>query len=206
MARILSKVSGPPKTDTSLSQFERFDPHLLVKRAQRGDLTSFHQLALVFDSSVLQTALRITGSARPAAELYRRTFLRAYRNLAQFQFECSFSVWIFRQLAQLCMEHLREQSPRLNSADEQWFAETLIQLTPRERMIAELKFGHGFSLSQVSEILEIPKEAARLSLLRAIDKLRTAGCVESSSTATRHFAEEVACFSKAPLRLRIEPE
>jgi DNA-directed RNA polymerase specialized sigma24 family protein len=191
VARILSKVSGPPKTDTSLSQFERFDPYVLVKQAQDGDFTSFHQLALVFDSSVLQTALRITGSGRPAAELYRRTFLRAYRNLAQFHFECSFSVWIFRQLAQLCMEHLRKQSPRLNSADEQWFAEILIQLTPRERMIAELKFGHGFSLSQVSEILEIPREGVRLALLRAIDTLRTSRCAERSSTAARRFAEEV---------------
>jgi DNA-directed RNA polymerase specialized sigma24 family protein len=206
VARILDKFSEHPKTDTSPSQFERFDPHALVKQAQDGDFTSFHKLALAFDSSVLHTALRITGSARPAAELYRRTFLRAYRNLAQFQFECSFSVWIFRQLAQLCMEHLREQSPRLNSADEQWFAEVLIQLTPHERMIGELKFGHGFSLSQVSEILEIPREGARLALLRAIDKFRTARCVERSSTAARHFAEEVACFSKAPLRLRIEPE
>ena len=191
MARILTKLSGPPKTAASPSEFERFDPHVLVKRAQRGDFTSFHQLALAFDSSVLHTALRITGSARPASELYRRTFLRAYRNLAQFRFECSFSVWIFRQLAQLCMEHLRKQSPRLNSADEQSFAEVLIQLTPRERMITELKFGHGFSLSLVSEILEIPKEIARLSLLRAVDKLRTAHCVERSSIAARHFAEEV---------------
>jgi DNA-directed RNA polymerase specialized sigma24 family protein len=191
VAGILDKFNGLPKTNTSPSEFERFDLHVLVKRAQRGDFTSFLQLALVFDSSVLHIALRITDSAQPAAELYRRTFLRAYRNLAQFQFECSFSVWIFRQLAQLCMEHLREQSPRLNSADEQWFAEVLIQLTPRERMIAELKFGHGFSLSQVSEILEIPKEAARLSLLRAIDKLRTARCVERSCAAARLFAEEV---------------
>src|SRR5579863_2625648 len=153
VAGILDKFNGLRKTDTSPSEFERFDLHVLVKRAQDGDFTSFHQLALVFDSSVLQTALRIMGSARPAAELYRRTFLRAYRNLAQFHFECSFSVWIFRQLAQLCMEHLRKQSPQLNSANEQWFAELLIQLTPRERMIAELKFGQGFSLSQVSEIL-----------------------------------------------------
>jgi DNA-directed RNA polymerase specialized sigma24 family protein len=206
VARILDKFNGLLKTATSPSEFERFDLRLLVKRAQRGDFTSFLQLALVFDSSVLQTALRITGSARPAAELYRRTFLRAYRNLAQFHFECSFSVWIFRQLAQLCMEHLRKQSSRLNSADEQWFAEALIQLTPRERMIAELKFGHGFSLSLVSEILEVPREETRLSLLRAIDKLRTSRCAERSSTAARHFAEEVACFSKAPLRLRIEPE
>jgi RNA polymerase sigma-70 factor, ECF subfamily len=191
VARILDKFNGLLKTATSPSEFERFDLHVLVKRAQDRDFTSFHQLALAFDFSVLHIALRITGSAQPAAELYRRTFLRAYRNLAQFHFECSFSVWIFRQLAQLCMEHLRKQSPRLNSADEQWFAEVLIQLTPRERMIAELKSGHGFSLSLVAEILEIPKETARLSLLRAIDKLRTAPCAERSSTAARHFAEEV---------------
>lgn len=79
----------------------------------------------------------------------------------------------------------------LNCGDEHWLADLLIQLTPRERMIAELKFGQGFPLPLVAEILEITKEAARLSFLRAIEKLRAARCAESFCTGEQVSAEEV---------------
>src|SRR5512137_1208687 len=162
------------KTERSPSELDAIELHPLITRARCGDSFAFQEMALAFDSAVLQTALRITGSARFARELYRRTFLRAYRNLPHFHFECSFSAWIFRQLSQLCMEHLRQKSLQSNSADDPCLASVLLHLTPRERMITELKFGHGFSLSLVSEILEIPRELTRLSFLRARGKMRTA--------------------------------
>jgi DNA-directed RNA polymerase specialized sigma24 family protein len=179
------------KTERSPSELDSFELHPLIKKARCGDSVAFHELALAFDSAVLQTALRITGSALIAAELYRRTFLRAYRNLPHFHFECSFSAWIFRQLAQLCMEHLRQESLQPNSADDPCLAGVMLHLTPRERMIAELKLNHGFSLSLVSEIMEIPREAARLSFLRAREKMRTAGCAGLSCFARQAFPEEV---------------
>jgi len=66
-----------------------------------------------------------------------------------------------------------------------------MHLTPRERIIAELKFGHGFPLSLLSEILEIPREVARLSFLRAKGKMQTARCAELSYIAEQPFSEEV---------------
>lgn len=152
---------------------------------------AFHHLALTFDSAVLQTALRITGSARIAAELYRRTFLRAYHNLTHFHFECSFTAWLLRQLAQLCMEHLCQQASQTNSGKDRCLAGAMLHLTPRERMITELKFNHGFSLSVVSEIMEIPREVARLSFLRARGKMRTLGCAELSCFEEQPFPEEI---------------
>jgi RNA polymerase sigma-70 factor (ECF subfamily) len=179
------------KTEQSPSELDPIELHPLIKRARDGDSLAFHQLALTFDSAVLQTALRITGSARIAAELYRRTFLRAFRNLPHFHFECSFSAWIFRQMSQLCMEHLRQESLPANSKDERRLAGVLLHLTPRERMITELKFNHAFSLSRISEILEIPREVARLSILRAREKMRTVGCTELSCIAEQPFPEKV---------------
>lgn len=179
------------KTERSPSELDSIGLHPLITKARCGDSFAFHKLALAFDSAVLQTALRITGSALIAAELYRRTFLRAYRNLPHFHFECSFSACIFRQLAQLCMEHLRQESLQSNATNDPCLAGVLLHLTPRERMIAELKLGHGFSLSLVSEILEIPREVTRLSFLRAREKMRTAGCAELSCFARQPFPEEV---------------
>jgi DNA-directed RNA polymerase specialized sigma24 family protein len=180
-----------PRREDSASESDPLELHLLIKRAQGRDFAAFRQLAFMFDAAVLETASRITGSARLAAKLYRRTFLRAYRKLAHFHFECSFSVWIFRQLAQLCMEHLRLGSPLANLGDDPCFAGVLNQLTPLERMIIELKFGHGFSLSLVSEILEMPKDVVRLSFLCAKGKMRTIRCAEVPCIEERPFLEEV---------------
>ena len=185
------RFSEGSKTERSPSELDSIELHPLITKARCGDSLAFHKLTLAFDSAVLQTALRITGSALIAAALYRRTFLRAYRNLPHFHFECPFSAWIFRQLSQLCMEHLRQESLQPNSADDPCLAGVMLHLTPRERMIAELKLGRGFSLSLVSEILEIPREVARLSFLRAREKMRTASCGELSCFARQAFPEEV---------------
>lgn len=185
------KFTEFPKKEDSASESDPVELRLLIKRAQGRDFSAFRQLARRFDSAVLETALRITGSTRLAAKLYRRTFLRAYRKLAHFHFECSFSVWIFRQLAQLCMEHLRQVTPRANSGDDPCLGGILTRLTPLERMIAELKFGLGFSLSLVSDILEIPKDVVRLSFLCAKGKMRTVRCANVSCIAEHRFLEEV---------------
>ncbi len=185
------RSNGDSKKERSPSELDSIKLHPLIRRARYGDSVAFHELALTFDAAVLQTALRITGSACIAAEIYHRTFLHAYRNLPQFDFECSFSAWIFRHLAQLCMEHLRQGCFQVNSGDDGCQAGVLIHLTPLERMITELKFGHGFSLSLISEILEIPTEDARLSFLRAKGKLRTNRNAELPCFAAQLFSEEV---------------
>ncbi len=56
--------------------------------------------------------------------------------------------------------------------------EALKLLTPRERMIIELKHGQGFPLRTVSEILDIRAEVARASLVRATEKLHSALAAE----------------------------
>ena len=192
MVRIHGRLAEFPKKEDSAPESDPIELHLLIKKAQGMDFAAFRQLALTFDSPVLETALRITGSARIAAKLYRRTFLRAYRKLAHFHFECSFSVWIFRQLAQLCMQYLGQETPRANSGDDPCLGGVLIQLTPLERMVIELKFGHGFSLTRVSEVLQIPKDMVRLSFLCAKGKMRTARSFEVSCNEERPLLEEVS--------------
>jgi DNA-directed RNA polymerase specialized sigma24 family protein len=191
LARMHGSFNEHSKTKHPLSEFDPNELQLLIKSAQAGDSKAFQMLVMTFDAAILQTGLRITGSPRLAAELYRRTFLRAYHKLATFHFDYSFSVWIFRQLAQLCMEHLRQESVQGNSRDDRCTAGVLSQLTPLERMIVELNFGQGFSLSLVSEILEMPRDVVRLSFLCAKGKIRTARGAELSCLAERPFLEEV---------------
>jgi RNA polymerase sigma-70 factor (ECF subfamily) len=53
-------------------------------------------------------------------------------------------------------------------------ATALERLTPRERMVFELKHYHGLKLRTVGEMLHTTEETAKNTLFRATQKLRSA--------------------------------
>jgi len=56
-----------------------------------------------YDQAVLRLALRLTGSEHEAQDIYQEAFLKAYRNVGSFRFECSFYTWIYRIVTNLCL-------------------------------------------------------------------------------------------------------
>jgi RNA polymerase sigma-70 factor (ECF subfamily) len=60
------------------------------------------------DRAVLRLALRITGSEGDAQDIYQEAFLKVYRKLDCFWFQCSFSTWIYRIVNNVCFDHLRK--------------------------------------------------------------------------------------------------
>jgi RNA polymerase sigma-70 factor, ECF subfamily len=178
----------------------------LVREVQGGNQAAFEQLVHAHDQAVLRVALRITGSQSDAQDIYQETFLKVYRKLGGFRFECSFSTWIYRIVTNLCLDHLRKnRSRRPNSAIEvnadgeeydllNQFADdsptnnperqllsrelsahilcALGRLTPRERMVFELKHFQGLRLRTVGQILNTSEASVKNSLFRATQKLR----------------------------------
>jgi RNA polymerase sigma-70 factor, ECF subfamily len=94
----------------------RIDDTLLVREAQRGDRAAFEELVRQYDQSVLRLAMHLTGSAQEAQDIYQEAFLKAYRNLGSFRFECSFYTWIYRIVSNLCLDHLRKRQVRKEDA------------------------------------------------------------------------------------------
>src|SRR5512140_2535035 len=84
----------------------------LIRQAQRGDRAAFEELVRQYDQAVLRLALHLTGSEQDARDIYQDAFLKAYRNLGSFRFECSFYTWIYRIVTNLCLDHLRKRSSR----------------------------------------------------------------------------------------------
>jgi RNA polymerase sigma-70 factor (ECF subfamily) len=87
----------------------RVDDTVLVRRAQQGDTTAFEELVRNYDRSVLRLAMHLTDSTEDAQDIYQETFLRAYRNIGRFRFECSFYTWIYRIATNLCCDYLRRK-------------------------------------------------------------------------------------------------
>lgn len=84
----------------------------LVREAQRGNHVAFERLVHIHDRDVLRLASRITGSRNDIQDICQETFLKAYRKLDSFRFECSFSTWIYRIVTNVCFDHLRKSRSR----------------------------------------------------------------------------------------------
>ena len=207
-------VGGRSPRDASLGQMERsnesqdplarghmaghspgrIDDTLLVREAQRGNRAAFEELVRHYDQAVLRLAMHLTGSEHEAQDIYQDAFLKAYKSVGNFRFECSFYTWIYRIVTNLCLDHLRKKQVRKEDApvavDSQGetydvlaqvadgraganperdlmrrelgtrINHALDKLTPRERMVFELKHYQGLKLRTVGEILNTTEETA----------------------------------------------
>lgn len=180
----------------------------LIRAAQRGDRAAFESLVRQYDQAVLRLALHLTGSEPDARDIYQEAFLKAYRHIGNFRFECSFYTWIYRIVTNLCLDHLRKRQTRkedsgtvVDSSGQEVdlldrvsddrsganperdlmrrelgdkISAALTKLTPRERMVFELKHYQGLRLRTIGEMLNTTEETAKNTLFRATQKLRSA--------------------------------
>jgi RNA polymerase sigma-70 factor (ECF subfamily) len=129
-------------------------------------IESFQQLLRDCDQSVLRLALRVTGSEQDAASIYRETFMTLYGEFESSRSDTSLGLSAYRIAAGLCLDYLRKRQ-RLVS----YPTPVLDKLSPRERVVLELKHYHGLNLQAVSKVLDTTEETAKDILLRATQKL-----------------------------------
>src|SRR5438445_11861861 len=84
----------------------------LIRAAQRGDQEAFEQLVRTYDQSVLRLAMNLLRSPEDARDVYQEAFLRVYRNLHSFRFDCSFHTCLYRIVTNLCLDALRKRKVR----------------------------------------------------------------------------------------------
>ena len=84
----------------------------LIREAQKGSRAAFDVLVRQYDQAVLRLAMHLTGSEQDAQDIHQEAFLKAYRHLGSFRFECSFYTWIYRIVTNLFLDHLRRRKTR----------------------------------------------------------------------------------------------
>ena len=183
------------------------DETALIRAAQAGDREAFEQLVRAYDHSILRLAMNMLRSPEDARDVYQETFLRVYRNLGNFRFDCSFHTWIYRIATNICLDLLRkrkvrkEESPVLMTPEgtvdrfesvadpsaeldpqrhllsgqiRTRVKDALAELSPRERMVFEMRHYEGLRLRNIGEVLGTTEEAAKNCLFRATQKMRVA--------------------------------
>jgi RNA polymerase sigma-70 factor (ECF subfamily) len=208
--RETDKTSSTPSDRGSMAgqAQSRMNDTELIREAQRGNHAAFEELVRQYDGAVLRLAYHLTRSEQDAQDIYQEAFLKAYRNIGNFRFECSFYTWIYRIATNLCLDLLRKRQVRKEDsgvttdseggtydlldqvADQRSgasperdlmrrelganIAKALQKLTPRERMVFEMKHYQGLKLRTIGEILNTTEETAKNTLFRGTQKLRAA--------------------------------
>jgi RNA polymerase sigma-70 factor (ECF subfamily) len=91
---------------------QRTEDDELIREAQRGERAAFDSLVRRYDQSVLRLALHMLGNEQDAQDVHQEAFLKAYRHLGNFRFECSFYTWLYRIVTNLCLDQLRRRKSR----------------------------------------------------------------------------------------------
>src|SRR5678816_3536709 len=90
----------------------RLDESSLIRAVQSGDQDAFEQLVRAYDHSVLRLAVNLLRSQEDAQDVYQEAFLRVYKNIHAFRFDCSFHTWLYRIVTNICLDHLRKRKVR----------------------------------------------------------------------------------------------
>ena len=208
----LAENSGPASGAAALAtvtSLPNLDERALVSEAQAGNRAAFEELVRRYDRDVLRLALNLMKRPEDARDVYQEAFLKVYRNLHRFRFECSFYTWLYRIVTNVCLDHLRrrqarpeDQAPeihpnRMEEGPRDFFdhqkeqrptldpertligkeiqsriARAMERLSPRERVVFEMKHYQGLKLCAIGDALGTTEETVKNSLFRATRKLR----------------------------------
>lgn len=193
--------------DASQAAVKASEEKSLVLSAQAGDRLAFEELVRRYDREVLRLATNLVHRPEDARDIYQESFLRVYRNLHRFRFECSFYTWLYRIVTNVALDHLRRRNTRredqapvsedAESGTRDFFDRqpemraaanpekallgrelgvhirgALRRLSPRERMVFEMKHFQGMRLRAIGDMLGTSEETVKNSLFRATRKLR----------------------------------
>lgn len=174
---------------------------LLVRRAAAGEEDAFEQLVVRYQKNIYNLTLRMSGNPEDAYDLAQEAFLRAWRSLSSFQFEASFSTWLYRLATNLCIDFLRRQrrgktiplqfeeddeaqelplpDPKpgpeeqaILTEDRQAMTDALSALEPAYRMALTMRVIDGLSYQEIAAVLEVREGTVKSRIARAREKMR----------------------------------
>jgi RNA polymerase sigma-70 factor, ECF subfamily len=173
-----------------------------AREARLGNQQAFRVLVERHSRLVFRLAYRMTGNEQDAEDLVQESFLRAYKQIRNFDERAAFGTWLHRICVNCSLDLLRarktrreiqnkvedeqttswleqvaapEPSPeRLTQSSQvaQLLEPALEKLTQNERAAFVMRHYEGSSIEEISAALGIQTGAAKHSVFRAVQKLR----------------------------------
>ena len=161
-----------------------------------------------YKSYVFTLTLRFTKNREDAEEVSQDIFIKAYRSLADFKGTAKFSTWLYTIVNTTCITFLRKKRLDVKSLDDEGTFEladsqdsgfkanvveqksrqnmvnqAIAMLNPDDAEIITLFYKNEQSLEEISQILGLEVNTAKVRLHRARGRLK--------EKMEKYFAEEV---------------
>lgn len=169
------------------------DDRQIVNMVLTGRINSYSALVEKYYPKIVSFIYRAGVCMEDAEDLAQETFIRAYNNLYRYDSRWSFSTWIFRIAINLCRNHKKHRKPvaveigeavRNGSGlisegqyldeiyNKQLVAYMFESLKKDVKEIMILRYYEGLSFDEISGICKISKDAVKMKISRALNKLR----------------------------------
>ena len=160
----------------------------ILDACRRGDREAFRVLYEAYKDKVYSMTLYFFhGDAATAADVTQHVFLKLLGSIGQFRGDSSFSTWLYRFVANACVDRTRRAGARARMADETVLQElptagsqeddfaraemassvqaAVSTLTPKIRMAILLRYFEALSYAEMAGVLKcsIGTVASRLS-------------------------------------------
>jgi len=173
-----------------------------------GDHNAYAALVDRYKSYVFTLTLRFTKNREDAEEVSQDIFVKAYRSLADFKGTAKFSTWLYTIVNTTCITFLRKKRLEVKSLDDEKTFEVadsqdsglranvveqksrqnmvnqaIAMLNPDDAEIITLFYKNEQSLEEISHILGLEVNTAKVRLHRARGRLK--------EKMEKYFSEEV---------------
>lgn len=147
----------------------------IIEACKRGDRDAFHDLFLVHKDRVYSIALHYSGNEAAARDITQQVFLKLFTSICQFRREAEFTTWLYRIVANACIDDQRKQRRfvpfsseievrtmsgrclqehayhRRQMADS--VRQAISELSPKLRLPILLKYVEGLSYEEIADTL-----------------------------------------------------
>jgi RNA polymerase sigma-70 factor (ECF subfamily) len=165
-----------------------FDERELVARCQRGDDSAFAELVDRYKNLVYAMIYRMMTERTQVEDLAQDVFLKVHRGLPYFRGEARLSTWIYRIVANVCVQARNARRQMTSSTDvaepasaDGAFAElelrdriekAMAKLPDNYRFLIAAHYLRGVQYEALAESLNIPLGTVKTHLFRAKRQLR----------------------------------
>jgi RNA polymerase sigma-70 factor (ECF subfamily) len=112
--------------------------HELVERCRRGDEGAFQDLVNRYKDLVFALVARTTPDRSRVEDLAQEVFLRVHRGLPYFRGEARLSTWIYRIVANVCIQEQQGLKPAVASLDDNR-TDARAAISTRDRQFSDLE-------------------------------------------------------------------
>ena len=168
----------------------------LVERVRGGDDDAFRLIVERHSRALFRAAYRITGNSADADDVVQETFMRAYRQLANFESRAALTTWLHRIAVNCSLDLIDSRKRRDNRTQEvedladiaspaatpdrillgsemqKAVAVALDGMSGNERTAFVLRHFEGMPLEEIGEVLGTKMNATKNTVFRAVQKVR----------------------------------